>query len=82
MLGNNTRIGCLRLEAHIAAFYGTEREKRKLLKELKKAQKTMSECMNEPLNEAEINESIGLIASNIVIICKTPKFPDAEEPYL
>lgn len=34
LLGNNTYLGCLRLEAHIVAYFGDIDEKRKTLQNL------------------------------------------------
>ncbi len=42
----------------------------------------MFETMNEPLNEADMNQSIGLIASNMLIIYKELNFDIVSKYYL
>lgn len=46
LLGNKTKIGCLRLESHIVAFFGTNKEKKKILQVLRSAKSTMFMKMN------------------------------------
>ena len=42
----------------------------------------MFETMNEPLNEADMNQSIGLIASNMLILYKELNFDIVSKYYL